>query len=56
MCGGTLPEKDWLDIALACGYYDCPHILKDFRQFANDTPTRLWQQKKAGIDHWANPS
>lgn len=35
------PELDWLHVALACGYYDYQHLVKDFRQFAHATPPAL---------------
>lgn len=35
------PARDWLDIALACGYADYQHMVKDFRQFAGVTPPLL---------------
>jgi transcriptional regulator GlxA family with amidase domain len=35
------PELDWLHVAVACGYYDYQHLVKDFRQFAHATPPAL---------------
>lgn len=32
------PQMDWTAIALACGYYDQTHLIKDFKKFAGDTP------------------
>ncbi|MCC5930741.1 MAG: AraC family transcriptional regulator [Cyclobacteriaceae bacterium] len=32
------PNEDWLDIALACGYHDYQHMVKDFLDFAGATP------------------
>ncbi|CCH53595.1 transcriptional regulator, AraC family [Fibrisoma limi BUZ 3] len=33
------PQNDWLSIALACGYHDYQHLVKDFQRFAGVTPT-----------------
>lgn len=32
------PEKDWLTIALHCGYYDYQHLVKDYKEFTGYTP------------------
>jgi AraC-like DNA-binding protein len=32
------PEKDWLDIALSCGYHDYQHMAKHFQMFTLNTP------------------
>lgn len=37
----------WADIALDCGYYDQPHLNRDFREFAGITPAQL-QARLAG--------
>ncbi|NIJ54367.1 helix-turn-helix domain-containing protein [Dyadobacter arcticus] len=38
------PEKNWTVIAHECGYYDQMHLIKDFRNFADTTPTTFLQQ------------
>ncbi len=35
------PTLDWLSIALACGYTDYQHLVKDFKQFSGATPNSL---------------
>ncbi len=34
----SYPDKDWLSIALECGYYDYQHLTKDYKQFTLQTP------------------
>ena len=33
------PERDWLTIALHCGYYDYQHLAKDYKEFTGYTPS-----------------
>ena len=35
------PHKDLLTVAVACGYYDHSHLIKDFKTFSGDAPTKL---------------
>jgi len=35
------PSDDWLSVALQFGYTDYQHMVKDFKEFANETP-KLW--------------
>jgi AraC-like DNA-binding protein len=37
------PEKDWLSIALHCGYYDYQHLVKDYKEFTGYTPTQFFE-------------
>jgi hypothetical protein len=32
------PHRDWLDIAFECGYVDYQHLVKDYKDFTNNTP------------------
>jgi transcriptional regulator GlxA family with amidase domain len=36
-----LPQKDWLTIALHCGYYDYHHLVKDYKEFTGCTPNQF---------------
>lgn len=37
---------DWLSIALACGYYDYQHMVKDFREFTLLSPSSFYEKEK----------
>jgi hypothetical protein len=32
------PKLNWFQIAMACGYADYQHLVKDYKHFANTTP------------------
>jgi len=36
--------KNWTDIAHKCGYYDQMHFIKEFKQFAGDTPVNFYKE------------
>ena len=38
------PNLDWLQIAYGLGYTDYQHLVKDFKQFAGNTPNTLIQE------------
>ncbi len=34
-------SRNWVDTALACGYYDQAHLIRDCKRFSGTTPARL---------------
>ncbi|GAB2558502.1 helix-turn-helix domain-containing protein [Spirosoma aerophilum] len=41
------PQLDWLDVAYSCGYFDFSHLVRDFRHFAEVTPSMLIAEELA---------
>jgi AraC-like DNA-binding protein len=39
------PKDDWLSIAVACGYHDYQHMVRDYKEFANATPNMLFDEE-----------
>jgi AraC-like DNA-binding protein len=40
-------DPEWASIAVECGYYDQAHLIRDFNQFAGQTPAVLFSQQNA---------
>ncbi|HKR22648.1 MAG TPA: AraC family transcriptional regulator [Pyrinomonadaceae bacterium] len=40
-------DAAWASIALDCGYYDQAHLIRDFNQFAQQTPSVLFAEQSA---------
>ncbi|HET8781249.1 MAG TPA: AraC family transcriptional regulator, partial [Pyrinomonadaceae bacterium] len=40
-------DPAWASIAVECGYYDQAHLIRDFNQFAGQTPAVLFSQQSA---------
>lgn len=40
------PALDWLYIAVACGYTDYQHLVKDYKEFAGTTPNHFFSEEK----------
>lgn len=39
------PEKDWLSIAIKCGYYDYQHLAKEYKEFTGYSPNAFYVQE-----------
>jgi AraC-like DNA-binding protein len=37
------PDKDWLSIAIHCGYHDYQHLVKDYKEFTGFTPKQFFE-------------
>ncbi len=42
---------EWADLALACGYYDQSHFIRDFRAFSGINPSTYVVQRGAHFNH-----
>ena len=56
------PERDWLSIAVDCGYYDYQHMARDSRHFMSQTPAQAYEmqgtspERLLGVAHDFNVS
>jgi AraC-like DNA-binding protein len=45
------PSFDWVDLALACGYYDQAHFIHEFRALSGFTPTTYLLERGERLNH-----
>lgn len=46
----------WAEIAIECGYYDQAHLIRDFNQFAQQTPAVLFSSQSALTESFTRKS
>jgi len=44
------PKKDWLSIAIECGYHDYQHLAKDYKEFTGLSPAQFTELDTKGPD------
>jgi AraC-like DNA-binding protein len=47
----TSANVDWVQTALACGYFDQPHFIHDFRDFAGMSPAAYLRHRTTNPNH-----
>ena len=48
------PQKDWLGIAVQCGYHDYQHLVRDFKSFTGVTPVSFFQGEEQAPERMLN--
>lgn len=46
------PQLDWLSIAVACGYHDYQHLVRDYKEFAFTTPNNIFREEFKSVDRF----
>jgi len=46
------PHLDWLYIAIACGFYDYQHLVKDYKDFTGYTPPAFYEIEKKSPERY----
>lgn len=44
-------DVDWSEVAAACGYFDQPHLIRDFRAFSGLSPSAYLEARTEHLNH-----